>query len=40
MQGGDDYDKLTKLTEELSTLMAESDKKSERWLELAERMEG
>eukprot|EP00976_Prorocentrum_cordatum_P090525 1188163-Prorocentrum_minimum.AAC.1 len=38
-KGGDDYDKLTQLTEELSTLMTENDEKSERWLELAERAE-
>lgn len=39
-QGGDgDYNQMMKWTEELATLTDEIDEKSERWLELAERME-
>jgi ATP-binding cassette subfamily F protein uup len=38
-KGGDDYDAMMKLTDELAELMEEIDLKSDRWMELAERVD-
>jgi hypothetical protein len=36
-KGGDDYDGMMKLTDELAILVDQIDLKSDRWMELAER---